>query len=79
VDRKRPFGSEPEQERQRQGDRERNRRIQQPNMEIVDQIVGDQRANDADQHHGQPVGGGNIFLLRKLPDQGERQNCGHDQ
>ncbi len=43
-------------------------------MEVVDQIVGNQCANNADQHHGKPIGGGNIFPLRKLPDQCDRQN-----
>ena len=79
MDGQRPFAAVPERERRRQGDGEHAGGDRQRNAEVVDQIVGGERADHADQHDGQPVDLRNVAPGPELPVQGGDQAGAHDQ
>src|SRR6185503_6410348 len=66
VDGERPFarvpGGEGEKEREPEGDR---RRLE-ADSEIVDEVVGDERADDADEDDREPIGPGHVFAVAEL-------------
>lgn len=79
VDRQRSLAGIPERECRGERDAERNGRRFKPDAEIIDEIVGDQRTDDADEHDRQPIGPGHVALLGKLQDQRDDQYAGHEQ
>ena len=74
-----PLGCIPDAEGCDQGQSEADRCRHQRDAEVIDQIVGDQGADDADQHDRQPVGPRHIAFLTELQDKRPDQDRRHDQ
>ena len=69
VDRQRLLARVPNAEGRQHQDGEDDRAGCERDVEVLDHVVGDQRANDAEQHHGHPVDGGDVLGCLELRDQ----------
>ena len=57
---------------------ERRRRHLERNFEVVAQVVGDERADDADHDDCYPIDAGRIRLRSHLHKERKEQECAHD-
>ncbi|MBA7660911.1 hypothetical protein ES703_68917 [subsurface metagenome] len=76
---KRPFDQIPYGEGRREGDGEADAGGLLADAEVIDKVVGEQGADNADQNHDHPVDPGDISLLRKLHHQRGEQEPAHQQ
>ena len=63
-------------ERERHGEEDRGRLER--HTQIIDQVVRDQRADNADHHDRSPIGPGHVALLAKLKEYEDYEDCAHD-
>ena len=78
VDRERSLDRVPACEDRDQDRAEEDRRRFQGDAVVVDQVVADQGADDADQDHGEPVDAGDVLLRPELEDEDADQQRAHD-
>jgi hypothetical protein len=78
VDRERFLDGVPGDEDDREAGRKDGRRRFERDAVVVGEVVADQRADDADQHDGEPVDPGDVAARAELEDERDDQQCGHD-
>ena len=78
MDRKRFLPEIPDQEGKSEKDAEYNGAYLKRHAEPVGQVVRDERSEDADERHGKPVQGGDIFLCAELEEERNRQENTRD-
>ena len=78
MDRQRPLDGEPAGEDGRQDDREDDRARGQRHVVVVGHVVGDERAEHADDHHDRPVDARHVAAQPELGGEQDDEQCTGD-